>query len=278
MPEIASIGKVYALASIPMDPSTGLACGLAGLLIGQQMEIPVRRAAEHARFGRPWYVCESCGAKLAVLAGCPIYGLVRPKSVCPNCLTPNSHPTRARWLALTTAVAGAIIGTHFGTAIALVPMGLTALVMVAVSAVDLERMIIPVRLVYPASILIGASLVGVSVVHHQEHLILASAVSGLAAYLVFLAVHMIVPSGMGRGDVRLAGLAGMVSGWISYGAGYVAFASAFLLAGLAGVIVMLVTGQGRKTKLPFGPFLAAGTLVGVVWGPAISAALLHTGA
>jgi leader peptidase (prepilin peptidase)/N-methyltransferase len=66
--------------------------------------------------------------------------------------------------------------------------------------------------------------------------------------------------------VRLAGVLGAGLGWISFGALYVGFASAFLLGVVVGLALMARNGTGRKTRLAFGPPLALGGIVGVLWG------------
>jgi leader peptidase (prepilin peptidase)/N-methyltransferase len=80
---------------------------------------------------------------------------------------------------------------------------------------------------------------------------------------------------MGFGDVRLAGLIGMGTGWLGLGHAFVAFMAAFLLGAAIGIVVMKVTGGGRKTKVPFGPFLAAGAVIAVLWGGPLVTTFLH---
>ncbi len=74
---------------------------------------------------------------------------------------------------------------------------------------------------------------------------------------------------MGFGDVRLAGLLGAGLGWLSLLHVYVGFLAAFAFGAVYGVVLMVAKGTGRKTKLPFGPALVAGAMVGVLWGTPI---------
>jgi leader peptidase (prepilin peptidase)/N-methyltransferase len=70
---------------------------------------------------------------------------------------------------------------------------------------------------------------------------------------------------MGDGDVRLAGLLGLYLGWIGLAHIPVGLFLGFLAGSLAG-IVALARGGGRKTALPFGPFMAIGAVVAMLWG------------
>jgi leader peptidase (prepilin peptidase)/N-methyltransferase len=80
---------------------------------------------------------------------------------------------------------------------------------------------------------------------------------------------------MGFGDVRLAGVLGGATGWPGLGHAFVAFFAAFVLGAVIGIAVMAATGGGRKTRIPFGPFLAAGAVVAIVWGNPVAHALFH---
>jgi prepilin signal peptidase PulO-like enzyme (type II secretory pathway) len=57
----------------------------------------------------------------------------------------------------------------------------------------------------------------------------------------------------------------------------VAFLAAFVLGAVIGIVVMIVTGGGRKTRIAFGPFLAAGAVLSVLWGGPLAQALFHRG-
>ncbi|MGA9162136.1 MAG: prepilin peptidase, partial [Actinomycetota bacterium] len=86
-------------------------------------------------------------------------------------------------------------------------------------------------------------------------------------------VALIAPKGMGMGDVKLAGLIGLVLG--SIGLDLVAVAAGMgILVGGVGAFVALLSGAGRKSAIPFGPFLAAGAVIAVFAGSGIADAYL----
>ena len=102
-----------------------------------------------------------------------------------------------------------------------------------------------------------------------------AAIGGAAAFVAFLAVHLAVPRGMGFGDVRLAGVVGFATGWLGLGHAFVGFFTAFVLGAWSGSWPWRSSGGGRKTRIPFGPFLAAGAVVTVLWGSPVAHVLFH---
>ncbi len=78
------------------------------------------------------------------------------------------------------------------------------------------------------------------------------------------------PGGMGFGDVKLAGVLGMLLGWVGWAALIVGGFSAFVLGGVVGVLLMLGRRATRKSRIPFGPFMIAGAWIGVFAGDAIA--------
>lgn len=71
---------------------------------------------------------------------------------------------------------------------------------------------------------------------------------------------------MGFGDVKLAPVLGATLGWVSVPSAVVGLLAGFMLGALVGVTLMVVGRAGRKTALPFGPFLIVGALLGLLVG------------
>jgi leader peptidase (prepilin peptidase)/N-methyltransferase len=143
--------------------------------------------------------------------------------------------------------------------------------------VDLEHLIIPNRIVYPAALVVGPLLVVSSAVDGRFGSLWRAGLVAALAFVAFLAVHLAVPHGMGFGDVRLAALIGGATGWLGLGHAFVAFFAAFVLGAALGLVVMAVRRSGRKTRIPFGPFMAVGAVVSVVWGDPLVRLLFHRG-
>jgi leader peptidase (prepilin peptidase) / N-methyltransferase len=125
-------------------------------------------------------------------------------------------------------------------------------VLVVVSAIDIERRIIPNRIVLPATAIVLVLQVTFFPEHWVEWVGAAAAAAGF-----LLAAHLVYPPGMGMGDVKLALLMGAALGWL-VGA---AMLAGFAAAAVAGLVLMVRYGfRARKRAIPLGPFLALGAI------------------
>lgn len=134
----------------------------------------------------------------------------------------------------------------------------TAVTLIVVSAVDIERGIIPNRIVLPAAAVVLVAQIALFPDHAAEW-----ALAALLAAVFFLVPHLLSRSWMGMGDVKLAMLLGAALGWQVAGAILLAFVCVFPVA-----LLTLFRGglAARKTTLPFGPFLSLGALI-MLFGP-----------
>src|SRR5262249_33476116 len=100
-------------------------------------------------------------------------------------------------------------------------------------------------------------------------------IAGAVAFAFFFLAALAYPAGMGMGDVKLAGVLGLYLGRDVA----VAIAAALLLALAVGIGIMIRKGvaAGRKTALPFGPFLAVGAVIAILVGPALVDAYVNGG-
>jgi leader peptidase (prepilin peptidase) / N-methyltransferase len=124
---------------------------------------------------------------------------------------------------------------------------------VVVATTDLERRIIPNRVVLPATAVVLLARVAVSPTRTPEFVLAA-----LGAGIVFLLPNVVNRSAIGMGDVKLAVFLGAGLGWSVAGALTVA-----LVAMVPFALGTLIRGglAARQATLPFGPFLALGALV-----------------
>jgi leader peptidase (prepilin peptidase)/N-methyltransferase len=126
-------------------------------------------------------------------------------------------------------------------------------VLVVISRVDLERRIIPNRIVLPAWIAVLLAHLAIHPAHWLEFL-----VASFGAGLFFLVIALVYPAGLGMGDVKLALLIGAALGWAVVGA----LLLGTLAAGVFGGILLFKEGSSaRKRAIPLGPFLAGGAIV-----------------
>jgi leader peptidase (prepilin peptidase)/N-methyltransferase len=248
-----------------------------GLVLGDSLEILVERLGARRSLERPWWACSACGLRAGGTGLVPVARAWVRRHGCPFCGGKAAFAWRPALLAVAAAAVLGAFAARLGADVALAPFAVFGLSLVAIGAVDLERKIIPNRIVYPTLALLVPLLVLSSGFDDRWSSAARAAIGGAGAFAAFFAVHAAVPKGMGFGDVRLAGLVGVATGWLGYGQLFVSFLSAFVLGAAIGVIAIVVSGSGRKTRIPFGPFLALGAVVAVVWGGPLSHALFHRG-
>ncbi len=150
--------------------------------------------------------------------------------------------------------------------------------LVAVALTDLSTRLVPRRLVYPcAGLMVVFFLIAAAVDHATSHLS-GAAIGGAVAFGAFFVVWWFVPRGMGFGDVRLAGVIGIATGWLSLLHAYAAFFVGFIAGLVFGLVAIAASGGGRRTRIPFAPALAVGAVVGVFWGGPMVRAVFGAGA
>jgi len=246
-------------------------------VLGDGIEILVDRLGERRPLDRPYWRCPSCEAPATGLGLVPVARVLVRRRGCPQCGETVSHPLRPALLAVVSAAVLGAFAARIGADVVLAAYDVFGLSMVAISAVDLEKYIIPNRIIYPTLALMIPLFVVASAVDHRWGSFGRAAISGAVAFSGFFVLHVAVPKGMGFGDVRLAGVIGLAIGWLGFGHAFVGFFAGFVLGAAIGIVFIVVTGGGRKTRIPFGPFLAAGAVLSVVWGNPVAHALFHRG-
>jgi leader peptidase (prepilin peptidase)/N-methyltransferase len=119
-----------------------------------------------------------------------------------------------------------------------------------------------------ALVLLGAASL------HDPSQLLRGVLGGAAAFALYFAVCFAYPAGMGFGDVKLSGVLGIYTGWLGWDVWGAGLLLGFLFGGVAGVAVVALGRGGRKTALPFGPFMLLGALVSILFGHALVSAYL----
>jgi len=231
--------------------------GVLGAVFGSFLNVVAYRLPRHESLITPASRCPSCGTPVKPYDNIPILSWLLLRGRCRGCSEPIS-PRYPLVEALTAALCvGAVLAHHSAVAITLS----IALILLVVPAalIDLEHRIIPNRITALGAVL--ALVVGIALdpAGEPERLIAGAAAGGF-----LLLAALAHPGGMGMGDVKLAGVMGLFLGR--------AVAPAMMVALLAGVLVgaFVIARKGaragRKTAIPFGPFLALGALVAVFAG------------
>jgi leader peptidase (prepilin peptidase)/N-methyltransferase len=242
-----------------------------GLVIGSFMTVVAARVPAGESLIHPRSHCPVCGAQIRNRDNVPVIGWLLLRGRCRDCDAHISIRYPLLELATGLLVAGAFF--VFDDALVALPQAVLLAMLPAISAIDIERHIIPNKIVYPA--LIGLPVLLILTWLLGAPVDLRGMVIGFAAYGGALFLVALVSGGMGMGDVKLAALIGIVLG--ALGLRYVAVAAgaAIVLGGVGGVVA-LIAGKGRKGAIPFGPYLAAGAVVAAVAGEPIAHWYLRT--
>jgi leader peptidase (prepilin peptidase) / N-methyltransferase len=233
---------------------------IGGLIAGSFLNVVAIRLPRGESLIAPGSHCPRCDIPIKPYDNVPVLGWLLLRARCRACGAPISarYPlVEALCAVLAVAV---VLVKHSAADIAL---GLTLVaVLVPVALIDLEHQIIPNKILLPAAVLAIAIGLALHPAGVPEQLI-----SGAAAGGFLLVFALAYPRGMGMGDVKLAAVLGLYLGRSAA----VALLAGIFLATLVGVVVLTRLGmdRGRKTRIPFGPFLAIGGLVALFVGPAI---------
>jgi leader peptidase (prepilin peptidase) / N-methyltransferase len=241
-----------------------------GLAFGSFMTVAIYRVPAGESLVRPRSRCPSCGAPIRSADNIPVISWLLLRGRCRGCgvrISPVYPLTELACGGLFAAVA--LVYEDPWRAILLAPF---AGLMVALSVIDIRHRRIPNRLVYPAVVIATAVIVAGDLA--GGGLDVLDAGIGLFAYGLALLIIALISKGMGMGDVKLAGLIGLVLGSIGLDLVAVAAGMGILLGGV-GAIVALLAGADRKSAIPYGPYLASGAVIAVFVGRQIADAYLN---
>ncbi|GAB3192557.1 prepilin peptidase [Nesterenkonia suensis] len=135
---------------------------------------------------------------------------------------------------------------------------------VALSSIDLREHRLPNRILYPWAAVSAGILLAVSLLIGDIPGLLRGVAAGLLWGFLFLLVRLAHPPSIGMGDVKLAVVLGLYTGFLGWSTVAAAVLLSFLLAGVVAVILLLTRRADRRTRIPFGPFLILGTALALI--------------
>jgi leader peptidase (prepilin peptidase) / N-methyltransferase len=238
--------------------------GLLGLAIGSFLTVVAHRLPRGESLVSPGSRCPSCAVPIRPWHNVPVLGWLVLRGRCASCGARISlrYPlveagTGLLFVAVTARLAAldqpaAVPAFLFFTAVG-----------IALSLIDLETKRLPNRLVLPAYPVLAVLLAAAAGWQGDWWAFVRALIGGAALYAFFFAVVFIYPAGMGFGDVKLAGLIGGVLGYLSWATLIIGAFAGFLLGAVIGVALIAAGRAGRKTAVPFGPFMVAGALLAV---------------
>ncbi|MEW6034113.1 MAG: prepilin peptidase [Chloroflexota bacterium] len=232
---------------------------LLGIALGSFLNVVIDRVPLSQSLFRPRSRCQACSTQLAARDLIPILSYLWLRGHCRTCSAPIPLRILLVELAAGTALTASVAAYGITTTAAFISLSSLALLTLAI--IDIEHGIVPGAIVLPLTIL------ALAVAPFYPPLGLKSALIGAAIpFALFLAIAFLHSGGIGWGDVKLAPLLGLLTGFPGI---IVALLTSFILGGVAASVLLLLHKASRKTPIPFVPFLAAGTIVAIVWGDTI---------
>jgi leader peptidase (prepilin peptidase)/N-methyltransferase len=248
-----------------MQAAYAALAAVLGAIVGSFLNVVVYRLPRGESLATPASRCPSCETPIKPYDNVPIFGWLWLRGRCRSCGEPIS-PRYPLVEAATAALCAGVVVADGTTAAAALGIVLV-LVLVPVALIDLERQLIPNAITAPAAVV--AIVLGTALDPGGE---VERLIAGAAAGTFLLLAVLAYPRGMGMGDVKLAGVLGLFLGRAVAPALLVALVSGVVVGGV--VMARVGVAAGRKTKVPFGPFLALGGLVGIFAGDALVSAYL----
>jgi leader peptidase (prepilin peptidase)/N-methyltransferase len=236
---------------------------ILGLAVGSFLNVCIDRLPSNKSIVFPPSHCEGCQHVLSAKDLIPVFSYLRLRGRCRYCQA--SVPRRLFWVELATAVIFALLYWHYGLSPELGVMIFYACLFIIIFVIDLEQGLILNKVIYPTMVV--AFLLALypwpwlsdSMVMRVAY----AALGGGIGFVIFLLIAIVSRGGMGWGDVKLAALIGLATGFPLV---FLAVIMGAILGGIVAVALMIAKKRKRREAIPFGPFLALAAMVTLVWG------------
>ena len=239
-----------------------------GLVIGSFLNVVIWRVPRGESVVSPPSHCPSCDARIRTRDNIPVASWLLLRGRCRDC----GARISARYPAVEALTGGMFLAMAlaFGLSWELPAYLYLTAVGVALAFIDLDTKRLPNVLTLPSYPILAGLLVIPAVADGLWGDYGRALLGALALFAFYLLLALVYPAGMGMGDVKLAGVLGMALGWLGWAEWVVGSFLAFVLGAVVGLGLMLMRRAGRRSAIPFGPFMLAGAFLGILLGPAIA--------
>ncbi len=230
---------------------------LIGLVLGSFANVVIYRLPRGESILFPGSKCPHCGHPIRPYDNIPVVGYLLLRGRCRDCgaLISLRYPL----VELVSGIFLLLLYRRYGFSPAFFGYSLFSLMLLAIFFIDLDHRIIPNLLTYPG---IAAGLIFSTLTGRLTNAIGAA----LGAGLFFVVVILVSRGGMGWGDAKLGAMMGAFLGWPLIA---VALVISFVFGGIVGLLLVLLKLRTRKDVIPFGPALALGGMIALLWGEAL---------
>ncbi len=255
--------------------------GVLGLAVGSFLNVVIHRVPAGKSLVRPASACPECGHAIRWHDNMPIVSWLALRGRCRDCGA--SISARYPLVEAATATAFALVAwwTTVAVPVSTLPLGSLAFGLgliaylwwagasVALTEIDLDVHRLPDRIVLPTFVVIVVLLTAAGGLTGDWWAVLRMLIGAGALFLFYLVIAVVSAGGMGMGDVKLAAVVGAATAWLGWDALVVGALAAFVLGGLLGIVLLAAGKAGRRSRVPFGPWMLAGAWIGIVLGPTV---------
>jgi leader peptidase (prepilin peptidase)/N-methyltransferase len=237
---------------------------LLGMIIASFLNVCIDRLPSNESILFPASHCASCNRRLAIKDLIPVFSYLWLRGRCRYCQAP--IPRRILWVEIGTGVLFGLTYWRYELSSELAIALFYICLFIVILVIDLEHRLILNKVVYPAMAVALLISIFFSISSIQPEIVPEigdAAIGGGIGLGLFLLVVLISRGGMGWGDIKLAALIGVVTGFRLV---FVALLMGIILGGLVAGLLLALKIKKRKEAIPFGPFLSVATIVTLLWG------------
>lgn len=241
-----------------------IALVLFGLVVGSFLNVVAYRVPLGKSVAHPPSACPTCESPIAPRDNIPVVSWLLLRGMCRHC----GEPISARYPLVEAGHAALWVLTYLVVGLEWVLIGYLwfASVSLALILTDLDHHRIPNRILYPGFV-VGSILLAVGAFLDGEPARLLSALGGAAGYFMILFVVALASrGGFGFGDVKLAALLGLFTGYVGLGSALIAFFLGILIGGVVAIVLLALRRRDRKAEIAFGPPMIVGAWIAVPYG------------
>ena len=246
-------------AELPMAVAFTLLAAALGSAIGSFLNVVAHRVPRGQSVVNPPSACPDCGSEIRSRHNVPVVGWLVLRGRCYDCRSPIS--ARYPLVEAGTAVLFVLAAVRFGDQPWLVPAYLSfAAIAGALALIDLDVRRLPNSIVLPSYPVLAVLLA----VGGDGGALQRAALGAAVLFGFFFLVAMAAPGAMGFGDVKLAGVVGGMTAYLSWGTLLSGAFLGFFLGAVAGLMLIALRRAGRRSAVPFGPFMLLGAWTAVL--------------
>lgn len=229
---------------------------LMGTAIGSFLNVLIDRLPSGKSVVYPPSHCDACQRRLSPKDNIPVFSYLWLRGRCRYCRV--HIPARVFWMELVSGAVLALSFWYYGLSIEFATIAFYCYVFILLGIIDLERQLILNKIVYPVAVI---ALV-INLFFRQPDII-NSLIGGAIGFALLLIPILVFRGGMGWGDVKMAALIGLITGFPLV---FVALLLAIVLGGVISMLLLLFKVKRRKDAIPFGPFLSLATIATLIIG------------